>query len=95
SASEETFKPFLCGEDINLLDGPHGYHFYHVLTKILRFERVSRGSNIDRGYNMLSTKFFNFCKKLLHLDIQQNYFAAILSFIAGAVVVVLIAVLAG
>jgi NADH:ubiquinone oxidoreductase subunit 5 (subunit L)/multisubunit Na+/H+ antiporter MnhA subunit len=91
SASEETFKPFLCGEDANLLDGPHGYHFYHVL----KVDGASQESDVDRAYNALSKKFFNFCKKLLRLDIQQNYFAAVLSFIVGAVVIVLVAIIGG
>ncbi|MDH5754203.1 MAG: proton-conducting transporter membrane subunit [Candidatus Bathyarchaeota archaeon] len=95
SASEETFKPFLCGEDSNLLDGPYGYHFYHALTNVLRVDRACHASNIDRAYNALSTKFSNLCAKLLRLDIQQRYFAAVLSFILGAIIVILIAVLAG
>jgi hypothetical protein len=95
SASEEMLKPFLCGEDLNLLDGPHGYHFYHTLTNVLRVDRACHASNVDRAYNALSTKFFSFCRKLLRLDIQQNYFAAVLSFIVGAVVIVLVAVLGG
>jgi hypothetical protein len=95
SLSEETFKPFLCGEDANMLDGPHGYHFYSALTTVLKVDGASEASDIDRFYNVLSKKFFNFCNKLLHLDIQQNYFAAVLSFIAGAVVIVLIAILGG
>ncbi len=94
-ASEETFKPFLCGEDSDLLDGPYGYHFYHATTYVLKAESSCRASNIDRAYNALSTKFFNLCTKLLRLDIKQSYFAAVLSFIAGAVVIVLVAVLAG
>jgi NADH:ubiquinone oxidoreductase subunit 5 (subunit L)/multisubunit Na+/H+ antiporter MnhA subunit len=95
SASEETLKPFLCGEDLNLLDGPHGYHFYHALTNVLKVDRACHASNVDRAYNALSTKFFSFTQKMHRLDIQQSYFAAVLSFIAGAVVVVLVAILAG
>ena len=95
SASEETFKPFLCGEDSNLLDGPHGYHFYHALTNVLRVDRACHVSNVDRAYNALSTKFSKFCAKLLRLDIQQRYFAAVSSFIVGAIIVILIAVLVG
>jgi len=95
SASEETFKPFLCGEDANLLDGPHGYHFYYALTNVLKVDDACQASNIDRAYNAVSTKFFNFCRKLLRLDIRQNYSAAVLSFIAGAVVIILVAVLGG
>lgn len=93
--SEETFKPFLCGEDSNLLEGPHGVHFYHALTGVLKIDNVCHASNVDRIYDALSTKFFNFCEKLLRLDIQQSYFAAFLAFIVGAAVVVLVAVLAG
>jgi len=95
STSEETFKPFLCGEDSDLLDGPHAYHFYHALTNVLSVDRACNASNIDRAYNALSTKFFSFCAKLRRLDIEQSYFAAVLSFIAGALVIILIAVLAG
>jgi len=95
SASEETFKPFLCGEDSNLLDGPHGYHFYHALTNVLRVDDACHTSNIDRAYNLLSNRFSSFCRRLLHLDIQQSYFAAVLSFVAGTIVVVSVAVLSG
>jgi len=95
SASEETFKPFLCGEDSNLLDGPHGYHFYHALTNVWRVDRACHVSNVDRAYNSLSMKFFSLCTKLHRLDIQQRYFPAVLSFVVGAIIVILIAVLAG
>jgi NADH:ubiquinone oxidoreductase subunit 5 (subunit L)/multisubunit Na+/H+ antiporter MnhA subunit len=95
SPSEETFKPFLCGEDINLLDSPNGSYFYHVLTNVAKVDYACKASNVDVAYNKLSNKFFGFCEKLLRLDIQQNYFAAFASFIAGAIVIVLVAVLGG
>ncbi len=92
---DEVFKPFLCGEDVHLLDGACAYHFYHTLTSVLRIEAMCRAFDIDRLYNASSEVFFNFCRKLLHLDIQQKYFPAILSFILGAVIVVIIAILGG
>ena len=95
SLSEETFKPFLCGEDMNLLDYPYGDYFYHVLTNIVKVDYACKASNVDVAYNNLSKKFFNFCGKLLRLDIQQNYFVAFASFIVGAIVIILIAVLGG
>ena len=95
SASEETLKPFLCGEDSNLLDGPHGHHFYHALTNVLKVDRISHASNIDRAYIALSTKFFNLCFKLLRLDIRQRYFSAVSTFIIGSLIILLIAVLVG
>ena len=91
SVNEERFKPFLCGEDTYMLDSPHGYHFYYVL----KVDGVSQASDVDHVYNALSQKFFNFCKKLLYLDIQQNYLAAVLSFIGGAIVIVLSTFLGG
>ena len=93
--SEEAFKPFLCGEDISLLDCPKGNHFYHVLTKVMKVDVACEISNVDVAYNKLSKKFFDFCGKLLRLDIQQNYFVAFASFIAGTIVVLLIAFLGG
>ncbi len=95
SASEETFKPFLCGEDSNLLDNPHGYHFYHTLTRVLKIEWLCHATNVDRAYDALSTKFSGFCAKLLRLDIQQGYFGAVLTFVLGAMAVVVIAILFG
>jgi len=95
SPSEETFKPFLCGEDINLLDRPNGSYFYHVLTNVVKVDYACKASNVDAAYNKLSNKFFGFCEKLLRLDIQQNYFAAFASFIVGAIIIVLVAVLGG
>ncbi|MGF3536513.1 MAG: NADH-quinone oxidoreductase subunit L [Candidatus Bathyarchaeia archaeon] len=92
---EEALKPFLCGEDINLLDGARADHFYHTLTHVLRIDNICYALDIDRLYNASSKGFSNSCAKLLRLDIQQNYFAAVLSFIVGAVVIVLVAVLGG
>lgn len=93
--SEEAIKPFLCGEDAQLLDGARAYHFYHALISVLRIDRVCHASDIDRFYNALSRGFSNLCAKLLRLDIQQRYFPAVLSFIIGAVVIVFIAISAG
>ncbi|MEM2885821.1 MAG: proton-conducting transporter membrane subunit, partial [Thermoproteota archaeon] len=92
---EETFQPFLCGEGSNLLDGPHGYHFYHTLTHVLRVEQLCKASNVDRAYNALSAKFLDLCAKLLRLDIRQGYFGAILSFVAGAVVALALSMVFG
>jgi len=93
--SEEALKPFLCGEDAQLLDGARAYHFYDTLLRVLRIDRVCHVSNVDRLYNALSKGFSNLCVKLLRLDIQQRYFPAVSSFIVGTVVVILIAILAG
>jgi len=92
---EEPIKPFLCGEDVDLLDGARAYHFYHTLTHVVRIYRVCRAFDIDSSYNAVSKSFSNFCVKLLRFDIQQNYFAAFASFVAGALVIVLVAVLGG
>jgi len=92
---EEALKPFLCGEDTSLLDGAHAHHFYHTLTYVLRIDNICHAFDIDRLYNALAKGFSTSCAKMLRLDIRQSYFAAFLSFVAGAVVVVLIAVLMG
>ncbi|MEM3549600.1 MAG: proton-conducting transporter membrane subunit [Candidatus Bathyarchaeia archaeon] len=91
--SEETFKPFICGEDLNLLDGPHGYHFYHALTNVFRVEGFCNTSNVDHVYNVFSKKWNDFAVKMRLLDIQQSYVAAISCFLAGAVIVMLVAIL--
>ncbi len=93
--AKEAFEPFLCGEDVTSLDFKGAFHLYYVLSKITRIDSVCRLSDVDRPYKAISKKFFNMCRKVLRLDVQQNYFAAVLSFIAGAVVVVLVAVLWG
>ena len=95
SSSEETFKPFLCGEDINLLDCPNGSYFYHVLTNVVKVDVACKASNVDIAYNKLSKKFSDLCGKLLRFDIQQNYFVAFASFIVGVIVIVLVVALGG
>ncbi|MEM0254303.1 MAG: proton-conducting transporter membrane subunit [Candidatus Bathyarchaeia archaeon] len=95
SPSEESFKPFLCGEDVNLLDNPRGNYFYHVLTSVVRVEVACKKSDVDRAYDKLSKKFSGLGEKLLRLDIQQNYFAAFASFIIGAIVTILILAFGG
>lgn len=92
---EETFKPFICGEDINLLDGVRAGHFYRTLIRVVRINTVCRALDIDRFYNALAVRFFNFCKKTLRLDIHQNYFPAVLSFTLGALIMTVLAFLVG
>jgi multicomponent Na+:H+ antiporter subunit A len=93
--SEETFNPFLCGEDLGLLNGPSGYHFYYTLTNILGVEKVCHASNADRAYYKLSEKFYLLCVKISRLDIRQQYFPAVFLFVMGAAILILIAFLAG
>lgn len=95
SQSEETFKPFLCGEDMNMFDIPRGRYFYHVLTSFLRIEAACKASDVDRAYKKFSKMFLAFCEKLLLLDIQQNYFAALTSFIFGGIVVTILLIVFG
>ncbi|MBS7605079.1 MAG: proton-conducting transporter membrane subunit [Candidatus Bathyarchaeia archaeon] len=92
---EETFKPFICGEDIDLLDGLRARHFYNILNRTLAIDSICHIFNIDRFYYALAKKFFNFCRGLLRLDIQQKYFPAVLSFTLGALFMIILAVLAG
>lgn len=92
---EEAFKPFLCGEDVNLLDGVRARHFYHVLTRVVRIDAIYHTLNVDRFYYALAESLFSFCRGLLRLDIQQKYFPAVLSFTLGALIMIIIAVLVG
>ncbi|MCS7119671.1 MAG: proton-conducting transporter membrane subunit [Nitrososphaerota archaeon] len=95
SPSEETFKPFLCGEDLKMLDNPGGSHFYHALTYVLKIDAANRSLNIDKFYNLLSNSLYDLCQRILRWDIQQSYFGAVASFMAGAVLVILFALLGG
>ncbi|MEM2303040.1 MAG: proton-conducting transporter membrane subunit [Candidatus Bathyarchaeia archaeon] len=92
---EEMLKPFLCGEDVNLLEHISSYHLYHVLTNLVKINNICNALNVDHIYYTLSRSFSKFCVKMLHLDIKQQYFPAVISFMAGAAVVILIAVLMG
>ncbi|MEM2851428.1 MAG: proton-conducting transporter membrane subunit [Candidatus Bathyarchaeia archaeon] len=92
---EEALKPFLCGEDINLLEHVSSYHLYYTLNDVLRIDRICDALSVDRIYYALSRNFSKLCMNLLRLDIQQEYFPAVLSFIIGTIIIVLIAVLAG
>ncbi|MBS7648050.1 hypothetical protein KEJ17_00155 [Candidatus Bathyarchaeota archaeon] len=94
-ASEEAVKPFICGEDSNVLDGPQAYHLYRVLSDTLRIDSLRHALNIDRAYNLLAARFFNFAEKMRHLDIQQSYFPAVLSFTLGALIITMLAILGG
>ncbi|MEM2560096.1 MAG: proton-conducting transporter membrane subunit [Candidatus Bathyarchaeia archaeon] len=92
---EEAFKPFLCGEDTNLLDGVRARHLYHILIHVVKINTICHILNIDRFYYALAGKFFDFCRRLLRLDIRQNYFPAVLSFTLGALIITALAVLVG
>lgn len=93
--AEEAFEPFLCGEGINSLDSNPAYHFYHAPTHVMKIDRLCYLSDVDRPYTTLSKNFFNLCARSLRLDIKQRYFPAVLSFMIGALVMILIAILAG
>lgn len=95
TASEEMFKPFLCGEDSDQLDNPFGYHFYHALTRVLRVEKVCHALDVDRAYNLLAKKFVDFTDKLRRLDMPQGYLIDVSFALAGAIVITLVAVLGG
>ncbi|MEM2728266.1 MAG: proton-conducting transporter membrane subunit [Candidatus Bathyarchaeia archaeon] len=92
---EETFKPFICGEDVNLLDEVRARHFYHIFTNVVKIDAICHALNIDRFYYALAEKFFAFCRGLLRLDIRQKYFPAVLSFTLGALIMIILAVLVG
>ncbi len=91
---EEALKPFLCGEDTTVLESVRATHFYHTLTTALKIDQVCAALDVDRLYDRVSRAFFGSCEKLLRLDIEQRYLAAVVSFVAGAVVLVLVAILA-
>lgn len=93
SISEEAVKPFICGEDLGDLDGLQAHHFYYTLTNVLEINSVCHMLNVDRLYNLLSTRFFDLTRKMIRLDIKQNYFPAVLSFVFGALITIIIAVL--
>lgn len=92
---EEMLKPFLCGEDVDLLEHISGYHLYYVLTKVVKIDDICNALDVDRIYYALSRSFSRFCVKMLHLDIKQQYFPAVLLFMVGTVIVILLAVLLG
>lgn len=90
---EEMLKPFLCGEDSNLLDHVSSYHLYYVLRDIVKIDHICSALDVDSIYYAISKSFSKFCMKMLHLDIKQQYFPAILLFMVGTVIVILIAVI--
>ncbi len=92
---EEMLKPFLCGEDVSLLEHVSSYHLYYVLTDVVKIGNIRNHLDIDRIYYALSRNFSRLCVKVLRLDIKQQYFPAVLSFMVGTVIVILIAILLG
>lgn len=93
--SKEAIKPFVCGENSKILGSPKAYDLYHTLLDVLRIEGLCYAINIDRAYTSLSNRFFSLTEKMRRLDIQQKYFSAVLSFIFGALIMIVLAVLAG
>lgn len=90
--SEDTFKPFLCGEDATTFYSPPSDHFYYALAEVLKIDQICHRLNIDRFYYSLSEKFSQACAVLLKLDIHQRFMPAFLSFIVGTILI-LIAIL--
>lgn len=92
---DERVKPFLCGEDLNLLEHLSGYHLFYALTDIVKIDKTRNNVDIDRLYYLISKKLSIFCEKMIHLDIKQQYFPAILLFMIGATILILISFILG
>jgi len=90
--SEDMFKPFLCGEDVDLLDGVHAAHFYHALTQVFKINYVCNLLDADRFYNALSGSLSSLCGRMLLLDVRR-YHTALAWFLLGAVFVLILALL--
>lgn len=95
SKPEEAVKPFLFGEDIDLLDHVSGYHVYYTMARVLRMDRLCNVLNVDRIYNKISRLFSRSCTRLLGLDVVHEYFPAVFAFLGGAMVIILVVILAG
>ena len=93
-SSEDAFNPVLCGEDENEIYDVPSSLFYHTFTQVLKLENVRHRLSIDRFYYFLLSKLSQGCQKLLGLDIHQRFTPAFMSFIIGAVILILIVVLA-
>ncbi|WGM88732.1 MAG: hypothetical protein IAX21_10310 [Candidatus Bathyarchaeota archaeon] len=92
-SSEDAFKPVLCGEDENEIYEVPSSFFYHTFTQVLKLENLRHRLSVDRFYYFLLSKLSKGCQKLLALDIHQNFTPAFMSFIIGAIILILIVVL--
>lgn len=90
--SEDMFKPFLCGEDVDLLDGARAAHFYHALTHVFKIEYMCSVLDVDRFYNALSRNLSGLCARMLRLDVSR-YHPAMAWFLIGALTVLTLAFL--
>lgn len=90
---EEAFKPYLCGEDINLLDRVAPYHFYYGLIASIKLPELCRAINIDRAYYGFTNRFSKICNYLKQrIDISE-YHTAIAWFLVGTLIILLIILL--
>ncbi|MDI6847261.1 MAG: proton-conducting transporter membrane subunit [Candidatus Bathyarchaeia archaeon] len=90
---EEAFKPYLCGEDVNLLDRVAPYHFYYGLIASIKLPELCRAINIDRAYYGFTNRFSKICNYLKQrIDISE-YHTAMAWFLVGTLIILLIILL--
>jgi len=95
SAMEEASRLYAFGEDPGLLGHVSGEHIYVTLIDTLRIRQISDRVDVDRLYYGASKWFSGVCGRLGRLDVNQRYYPALLSFLGGAIILILLVVLGG
>jgi len=93
--SEDALKPFLFGEDVGALTQVPAYHLYNTSMNVLGIRRLANATNVDRLFYWVSNAFSGASARSLRLDVNQQYYRALLYFIVGAAVVIAIVLLGG
>ncbi len=90
---EQTFKPFICGEDSVEYRLPHLDLFYTIQSDILKVESLVHSTDIDRLYRYLSRKVYDACETILRIDVRHQFLRAFLWFISGLMILLLVTLL--
>jgi NADH-quinone oxidoreductase subunit L len=93
--SEDALKPFLFGEDVVTLTQVPAYHLYNTSMEVLKIRRLAHATNVDRLFYWVSSVFSGASAASLRLDVNQQYYRALLYFIVGTAIILVCVMVGG
>ncbi len=90
--SLEAEKPFIGGEDITVVKSTYTEQFYYYLLDLLKIRRAASLLDVDKFFDKIAGGFRKICERLSKLDVG-SYLKALLMFLAGSLIVAVIALI--
>jgi NADH:ubiquinone oxidoreductase subunit 5 (subunit L)/multisubunit Na+/H+ antiporter MnhA subunit len=90
--SLEAEKPFIGGEDVTAIKTVYTEQYYYYIIDLLKLEKTARVIDVDKLFDKIAKTLDKICIKALKLDVGA-YLKALLMFLAGSLIITLIALI--